>query len=119
MPNTAASPSRISAIMRLFLTLSAMTPAKGVSRMRGKMIMDSMESLIMDSFSEDEFDLKVVERVNELNDKARDLSEELERLVTVEELVNELDQDEDQIRETIRLSGNAIPYIKECADSEK
>ena len=76
-----------------------------------KMIMDSMESLIMDSFSEDEFDLKVVERVNELNDKARDLSEELERLVTVEELVNELDQDEDQIRETIRLSGNAIPYI--------
>ena len=77
-----------------------------------KMIMDSMESLVMDNFSEDEFDLKVLERVNELNDRSKELAEEMERLVTVEELVRELEQDEEYIRETIRLSGDAIPYIK-------
>ena len=83
-----------------------------------KMIMDSMESLIMDNFSEDEFDLKVVERVNELSDKAKEMAEEMERLVTVEELVNELEQDEDYVRETIRLSGNAIPYIEGCKETD-
>lgn len=77
-----------------------------------KMIMDSMESLVMDNFSEDEFDLKVLERVNELNDRSKELAEEMERLVTVDELVRELEQDEEYIRETIRLSGDAIPYIK-------
>ena len=46
------------------------------------------------------------------NDRARELAEEMERLVTVEELVRELAQDEEYIRETIRLSGNAIPYIE-------
>ena len=40
------------------------------------------------------------------------MAEELERLVTVEDLVKELETDEEYIRETIRLSGNAIEYIK-------
>ena len=77
-----------------------------------KMIMDSMESLIMDSLNDDEFDLKVADRVNELNDKAKEMAEDMERLVTVEELVRELEQDEEYIRETIRLSGNSIEYIR-------
>ena len=77
-------------------------------------VMDSMESLIMDTFSAGDFDLKVVERVNALNDKARDLAEDLERLVTVEELAKELEMEEEYIRETIRLSGNAISYIEGC-----
>jgi RNA polymerase primary sigma factor len=77
-----------------------------------RMIMDSMEALIMNSLNDDEFDLRIAERVNELNDKAREMAEELERLVTVEELVNELEADEEYIRETIRLSGNSIEYIK-------
>lgn len=84
-----------------------------------KMIMDSMESLIMDNFSLDEFDLKVVERVNELNDRSRELAEEMERLVTVDELVKELEQDEEYIRETIRLAGNAIPYIEGYKEIQK
>lgn len=75
-------------------------------------IMDSMESLIMDNFSAGDFDLKVLDRVNSLNDKARELAEDLERLVTVEELANELDVDEEYIKETIRLSGNTITYIE-------
>ena len=77
-----------------------------------KMIMDSMESLIIDSLNEDEFDLQVAGRVNELNDRAKEMAEELERLVTIDELVKELEMDEEYIRETIRLSGNSIEYIK-------
>lgn len=77
-----------------------------------KMIMDSMESLVIESLNDDEFGLKVAERVNDLNDRAREMAEELERLVTVEDLVKELETDEEYIRETIRLSGNAIEYIK-------
>lgn len=84
-----------------------------------KMIMDSMESLIMESFSADEFDVKVVERVNELNDRAKEMAEELERLVTVEELAAELEKDEEYIKETIRLAGNAIPYIEGCRETVK
>ena len=86
--------------------------AQEVDEFMIRMIMDSMESMIMEKFSDDEVDLKVVDRVNELNDRARELAEEMERLVTVEELVRELAQDEEYIRETIRLSGNAIPYIE-------
>ncbi|MCR5234737.1 MAG: hypothetical protein K6E53_12670 [Lachnospiraceae bacterium] len=78
-----------------------------------KTIMDSMESLIMEKFTDSDFDLKVAERVNDLNDKAKEMAEDLERLVTVEELVNELETDEEYIRETIRLSGNSIEYIKQ------
>ncbi|MCR5420312.1 MAG: hypothetical protein K6E98_04850 [Lachnospiraceae bacterium] len=77
-----------------------------------KMIMDSMESLIMDKYDKDEFDTTIAKRVNELNDKAKEMAEDLERLITVEELSKELDSDEDYIRETIRLSGDSIEYIK-------
>lgn len=93
--------------------------AKEVDEFMIRMIMDSMESMIMENFSDDEFDLKVVERVNELNDRARELAEEMERLVTVEELVRELGQEEEYIRETIGLSGNAIPYIEGYDENKK
>lgn len=82
-----------------------------------KMIMDSMESLITENFTDAEFDLKVVDRVNELSDKAKELAEEAERLMTAEELAAELEQDVEYIRETIRLSGNAIPYIQGCIEN--
>lgn len=86
--------------------------AEEVDEFITRTIMDSMESLIMDNFSADDFDLKVLERVNNLNDKARELAEDLERLVTVKELAKELDMDEEYIEETIRLSGNTISYIE-------
>ena len=77
-----------------------------------KIIMDSMESVIMENFEGADLDLKVLERVNELNDKAKEMAEDLERLITVEEIAGELGMDEEYIRETVRMSGNAIEYIK-------
>lgn len=77
-----------------------------------KMIMDSMEALIMESSTDEELDLQVLARVNELNEKAKELAEALEREVTLEELSVELETDIDELKETLRLSGDAIPYIK-------
>ena len=88
--------------------------AEEVDEFITRTIMDSMESLIMEDFSAGDFDLKVLDRVNNLNDKARELAEDLERLVSVKELAKELEMDEEYIEETIRLSGNAISYIEGC-----
>lgn len=76
-----------------------------------KMVMDGMESLIMEKSSGEELDLRILEKVNELNEKAKELSETLEREVTLEELAAELDADIGELEETMRLSGNAIVYI--------
>ncbi|MFT3983742.1 MAG: sigma-70 domain-containing protein [Lachnospiraceae bacterium] len=76
-----------------------------------KMIMDGMESLIMEKSSDEELDLRILEKVNELNEKAKELAETLEREVTLEELAAELDTDIEELNETMRLSGNAIAYI--------
>lgn len=77
-----------------------------------KMIMDAMEALIMENSTDEELDLQVLSRVNQLNEKARELAETLEREVTLEELAAELETDIAELRETLKLSGDAIPYIK-------
>ena len=90
--------------------------AEEVEEFITKMIMDSMESIILEKASFDDFDVKTLERVNDLNEKAREIAEDLERKVTVEELAAELNVEVDYIRETVRLSGNAISYIEGCKD---
>lgn len=77
-----------------------------------KMIMDAMEALIMESSTDEELDLQVLSRVNQLNEKAKELAEALEREVTLEELAAELETDIEELKETLKLSGDAIPYIK-------
>ncbi len=86
--------------------------AREVEEFMTKMIMDSMESLIMEKFTGDDFDIKILERVNTINDKAKEMAEDLERLVTVSEVAAELGLDEEYILETMRISGNTIDYIK-------
>lgn len=80
--------------------------------MLGKMIMDAMEDLIAEYASNEKADLKIVEKVNRVLDKAKELAEELHRKVTVEELVNESGMSEKAILEAIRFSGNKIEYIE-------
>ncbi|HOO29310.1 MAG TPA: RNA polymerase sigma factor region1.1 domain-containing protein, partial [Lachnospiraceae bacterium] len=55
--------------------------AKEAEEFLVKMIMDAMESLLMEKSSEDELDLKVLERVNDLNEKAKELAETVGREV--------------------------------------
>ncbi len=55
----------------------------------GKMIMDAMEELVSEDSSSRQIDENVLERVNEVNDKAKELYDSLLRKVTVKEVGSE------------------------------
>jgi RNA polymerase primary sigma factor len=77
----------------------------------GKMIMDAMESHIRENTDAKKLDAKVADKVNLVADKARELSEELRRNVTVQELAEESGLSENAIRDAIRMSGFKIEGI--------
>ena len=77
----------------------------------GKMIMDAMESYIRENTDAKKIDAKVADKVNLVADKARELSEELRRNVTVQELAEESGLSETAIRDAIRMSGFKIEGI--------
>lgn len=79
--------------------------------MLGKMIMDAMENYIEENASNEKADRKIVDKVNKVTDAAKELSEELHRKVTVEELMQETGMSRNKILEAIRFSGNNIEYI--------
>ncbi|MCR4740106.1 MAG: hypothetical protein K5886_07585 [Lachnospiraceae bacterium] len=84
-----------------------------------RMIMDAMEKCIMDDLDNADLMDEVLKRVNRLNDAARELSEDLERKITIEELADELSLDADEIRETVFLSGDNIEYIEGIKGEDK
>ena len=81
-----------------------------------KMIMDAMEQHIAESTDNQQFDEAVLNKVNDVNDKAKELYENLLRKVTIKEVAEELDIDEEEVREVIKLSANSISYIEDYAD---
>lgn len=76
-----------------------------------KLMLDAMEKIIEENLAEDTGMQKVLNLVNEVNDKAKELSEDLRRKVTVEELMEETGWDEDKIRTAIKFSGDKIEDI--------
>ncbi len=84
-----------------------------------KMMLDAMENIIEDNLTEDAGMQKVLELVNEVADKARELSEDLRRKVTVEELMEETGWDEDKIRSAIKFSGDKIEDLDSGEKSEQ
>lgn len=78
-----------------------------------KMIMDAMEEYISDDTDSHQAGEKVLDKVNLVNDKSKEMAEELLRKVTVEELAQEMQLAEEEIREAIRLSANHMEYIEE------
>lgn len=77
-----------------------------------KLIMDAMESIIGENFKEQSEDKKLAEKVNSVSDKARELSEELGRKVTVEELAENSGLSKKAIRNALAACGNNIDYIE-------
>ncbi len=73
-----------------------------------KLMLDAMENIIEENLAEDAGSQKVLELVNEVADKARELSEDLRRKVTVKELMDETGWDEDKIRSAIKFSADNI-----------
>lgn len=83
--------------------------------MLARMIMDAMENHIEENASSEKIDLKVVQKVNKVMEAAKELSEEMRRKVTVEELAAETKLSEKAIREAVKFSGNKIEYIEDEA----
>ena len=77
-----------------------------------KMIMDAMEESIAESLEESDKDKKVLERVNKVAGKAKELAEDLHRKVTVAELAEETGMSEKAIRDAMRMSGYAIEDLE-------
>ena len=85
--------------------LGALEHASEAQGMLGKMMMDAMEDYITENAEESKKDKKIVEKVNKVADAARELSEELHRKVTVEEVMEESGISRKAIEDAIRLSG--------------
>ena len=92
--------------------LGCLEHAKEAEGMPIKMFMDAMEECIADNLQEAEKDKKVLDRVNKVAEKARELAEELHRKVTVEELAQETGISQKAIEDAMRMSGFAIEDLE-------
>ena len=88
--------------------LDAVGEPKEVEGFLYKLMLDAMEAIIEENLAEDAGGQKVLKLVQEVADKAKELSEDLRRKVTVAELMEETGWDEDKIRSAIKFSGDAI-----------
>lgn len=82
-----------------------------VQSLLAKQVMDAMESFVRENADNEKVDKKVAERVNLVADKARELSEELRRKVTPEELAQEAGLSIKAIQDAMRMSGYKIEEI--------
>lgn len=80
--------------------------------MLAKLIMDAMEEYIAENVANEKKDQKVVDKVNKVSEKARELSEDLQRKVTVEELARETGMSVKSIQDAVQMSGFQIEYIE-------
>lgn len=88
--------------------LGSMESPTEVQGTLGKLIMNAMEEHIAEIAENSKTDKKVEDRVNKVADQARNLSEEMRRKVTVEELARESGMSEKLIRDAFRISGFKI-----------
>lgn len=92
--------------------LGCLEHAKEAEGMLMKMVMDAMEDYIAENVQNEKLDKKAVDKVNEVMDKAKELSEELRRKVTPEELAEESGLSLNRIMDAVRMSGYKIEYIE-------
>ncbi|MDE7200830.1 MAG: hypothetical protein K2O91_02760 [Lachnospiraceae bacterium] len=78
----------------------------------GRMVMDAMEEYISDDTGNRQIDENVLNKVNEVNDKAKELYDSFLRKVTVKEVADELGITEEEVREAMKISANHIEYIE-------
>lgn len=78
-----------------------------------KMIMDAMQDYIGEDLDNKSVDEQILEKVNQIHEKAKEMAEELLRKVTAAELAKEMEIEEEEILEAIRLSAKHMDYIEE------
>lgn len=97
--------------------LGALEHASEAQGMLGKMIMDAMEDYIAQNAEEVKKDKRIADKVNKVADAARELSEELHRKVTVEEIMTESGLSRKAIEDAVRMSGGKIEDIADSTIS--
>ncbi len=80
--------------------------------MLAKLMMDAMEEHIAETAETDELDKKIVEKVNGISEKAKELAQDLKRKVTPKELSEETGIALEDIVEAVRISGHNIEFIE-------
>lgn len=105
----------------LSLAVTMLGCVDGIDEVEGflvKMIMDAMETSIGEDSDNREVGETVLNKVNEVNDKAKELYENLLRKVSAKEVAEELGLTEDKVNEAVKLSADHIDYIGEITDAE-
>lgn len=98
--------------------LGCLEHAEEAQGMLMKMVMDAMEDYIRENAEAEKLDQKAADKVNEVYEKAKELSEELRRKVTPKELAEESGLSLKRIMDAVRISGNRIEYIEVDEDAE-
>lgn len=80
--------------------------------------MDSMEEYIGENSDSKQVDEIVLNKVNDVNDKAKELYDNLLRKVTVKEVADELGATPDEVREAVKFSASNIDYIEDAETDE-
>lgn len=91
--------------------LGALEHASEAQGMLGRMIMDAMEEYIAQNAEETRKDQKIADKVNKVADAARELSEELHRKVTIDEVMAESGMSRKVIEDAVRMSGGKIEEL--------
>lgn len=78
----------------------------------GKMIMDAMEDYVKEVADTHEIGESVLMKVNEVNDKAKEMYGTLLRKVSIKEVAEELGITEEAVLEAIKFSASSIEYIE-------
>lgn len=96
--------------------LGAMEHAREAEGMLAKMVMDAMEDFIAQNANDAREDNRLVDKVNKVADKARELADDLQRKVTIEELQKETGMSRKSIEDAVRISGDKIEAILSGTD---
>jgi RNA polymerase primary sigma factor len=91
--------------------LGALEHASEAQGMLGKLIMDAMEDFITENADEQKKNKHIADKVNKVADAANELSEELHREITVDELVAETNLSRKAVEDAVRISGGKIETI--------
>lgn len=92
--------------------LGALEHASEVPGMLGRLMMDAMEEYIAQNSQSDDIGKQAADKVNRVADAAKELSDELLRKVTAQELSAETGFSLEEIQEAVRLSGKKIDEIE-------
>ena len=92
--------------------LGCLEHASEAQGMLARIIMDAMEEYIAENASNEKTDQKIVDRVNAVMEKAKEMAEDLSRKVTPEELAQETGLTLKAITDAVRMSGFNIEYIE-------